>query len=366
MNQLGHRFDEAAPVAIGEDKPPRLELANVSRRFGEVEALADVSMSVRSGEIVSLVGRSGCGKSTMLRIIAGVDKPTSGRVSLDGAEVAGEGRFVEPEARQVGFMFQDYALFPHLTVVDNVKFGLKRLGRDAAARRASETLERLGIQQLGQRYPHMLSGGEQQRVALARALATQPRVLLMDEPFSNLDRQLRDGIRDETIRMLREFGATVVMVTHDPEEALSVGDRVVLMRSGRIVQIGSGSDLYDRPACAYAADFFCSFNKVPGACWNGFLETPLGNFAAPGFADGAQAVAYLRPQCLRICGAGNGVAGKVVSRRLMGEVEQISLDVAALDEPLRIRSTERSNLRVGEEIGVAIRPDDALVFDEPR
>lgn len=348
--------------AAAENARESLRLDGISRRFSDVEAVIDVSFSVEAGEIVCLVGQSGCGKSTLLRLISGVDRPDGGSIVINGAEVAGPKRFVEPEDRRIGFMFQDFALFPHLDVKANIGFGLKRLPKAKAGERVADVLGRLGIWHLADRYPHMLSGGEQQRVALARALAPEPAVLLMDEPFSNLDRKLRESIRDETLTLLRELDTTVIMVTHDPEEALSAGDRVVLMRSGRIVQIGSGSDVYENPCCAYAAEFFCNYNKVRGACWGGFLETPIGRFKAPGFADGASAIAYLRPHSLRIRRDGDGVLGKVVGRAVMGEVEQISLNVEALTEPLRVRSTDRRSIRIGDQVRVLIEPSDALIF----
>ncbi|MFN8680334.1 ABC transporter ATP-binding protein [Paracoccus sp. P2] len=348
--------------AQGSDFHPYLALDGISRRFGNVAALEDVSLSVARGEVICLAGQSGCGKSTLLRVIAGIERPDHGRVLLDSREMSGLHAYVEPEERNIGFMFQDYALFPHLSVTDNILFGLKRLDRAAARARCREIIERLGLERLAQRFPHMLSGGEQQRVALARALAPQPQILLMDEPFSNLDRGLRDGIRADTIALLRELGTTVIMVTHDPEEALSSGDRVVLMRSGRIVQAGTGSDLYDRPANAYAAEFFSTFNKVQGACWNGFLETPLGRFAAPGFADGHTATVYIRPQCLRLHCKGDGVDCTVVDCALMGEIEQIRLSVAAISEPLKIRSTERQRLRAGDKARVSVAPEQVFVF----
>jgi iron(III) transport system ATP-binding protein len=259
-------------------------------------------------------------------------------------------------------MFQDYALFPHLNVVDNILFGLKKMPRGQALLRCEAIIAKLGIAHLKMRFLHMLSGGEQQRVALARALAPQPGILLMDEPFSNLDRKLRDGVRDETLALLRELGTTVIIVTHDPEEALSVGDRVVLMRSGTIVQAGAGSEIYDKPACVYAAEFFCKFNKVAGVCRDSHAETPFGRFHAPGYADGDQAIVYIRPQCLHIVAGRAGVPAKVISCALMGEIEQILLAIESLPEPLRVRSTERRNLRGGDEVRVAVRPEEIFVF----
>jgi iron(III) transport system ATP-binding protein len=310
------RRDAGAAAAVEppsrSDGKTSLRLEAVSRRFGDVVALDNISLSVASGEIVCLVGQSGCGKSTLLRAIAGVDRPDSGRIVLNGEEIAGPRAYRQPEERRIGLMFQDYALFPHLNVVDNILFGLKKMPRGQALLRCEAIVARLGISHLKARFPHMLSGGEQQRVALARALAPQPSILLMDEPFSNLDRKLRDGVRDETLALLRELGTTVIIVTHDPEEALSIGDRVVLMRDGHVVQHAAGREIYDRPACAYAAEFFCTFNKVRGVCRDYLAETPFGRFHAPGYADGDQVVVYIRPQCLRIVEGNAGIPAKVV------------------------------------------------------
>ncbi len=343
---------------------PHLELEGICRRFSNVQALDNVSLVVERGAVVCLVGHSGCGKSSLLRVIAGIEWPDRGRVVLDGLEISGSASHVEPENRNIGFMFQDYALFPHLSVTDNILFGLKRLGRRVARDRCDEIIARLGLGRLAARFPHMLSGGEQQRVALARALAPQPGIMLMDEPFSNLDRELRQDIRTETIELLRELGTTVIMVTHDPEEALSAGDTVVLMRAGRIIQSGAGAELYERPLCSYAAEFFCSFNKVRTACRRGYAETPLGRFAAPGFADGEHATVYIRPQCLRVNrdGDGDGVECTVVDCELIGEIEETSITVAALEEPLRIRSTDRSRLRKGDTARVSVAPEQVLIF----
>jgi iron(III) transport system ATP-binding protein len=349
------------PVAVRVVRPREafLDVQGISRRFGEVAALDSVSLAARRGEIVCLAGQSGCGKSSLLRIIAGVDRPDAGTIVLDGEEIEGAVH-AAPEVRRIGLIFQDYALFPHLDVTGNILFGLKHFARVEAERRCQEAIERLGLQHLAQRYPHMLSGGEHQRVALARALAPSPRVLLMDEPFSNLDRKLRDSIRNETLALLRKLGTTVIMVTHDPEEALSAGDSVILMRAGRIVQSGTSSDLYDHPNSAYAAEFFCDFNKIPGICRGGFIETPLGRAAALGHPDG-EAVLYVRPQALQI-GGEEGVVAKVMERRLRGEIEEVTFTLAGLPQPLRRRSTERSGLVPGQQVKIQADPAGTFVF----
>jgi iron(III) transport system ATP-binding protein len=343
-------------------REPALELRHVSRRFGTTVALDDVSLTIGSGEIICLVGRSGCGKSTLLRMIAGVDTIDAGCILLGGDEVSGPSAFVEPEDRKIGFVFQDYALFPHLTVEQNILFGLKGRPKETVADRVAEILDHIGIEHLRARYPHMLSGGEQQRAALARALAPRPHILLMDEPFSNLDRGLRDRVRDETLSLLKNLGTTVVMVTHDPEEALSAGDRVVLMRAGRIVQTGSGYDLHDRPVNPYAAEFFCAFNKVPGVYRHGYVETAIGRFAHRlDLDEDSPATLYIRPQGISLSRQPADLCGRVHSRVFLGDVEQLAVKVEGLEQSLLVRTMQR--LEAGTDtVGLVILPESCLAF----
>ena len=278
---------------------PALAVEDVACRFGRVLALDGVSLEVRPGEVMALLGDSGCGKSTLLRIVAGLERPTRGRVLLDGHLVAGPGVAVPPEARGVGLMFQDYALFPHLTVAENIRFGLA--GRPPAAREAAESLlDQVGLSARADAYPQTLSGGEQQRVALVRALAPGPRLLLLDEPFSNLDRRMRDRVREDTVALLRRTGTTALLVTHDPEEALAVASRIALMRRGRLVQVGTGEALYRRPTSLFAARFLADAVEIPARIGNGRAETPLGPVPAPGFAEGAVVRVCLRPEAVGV------------------------------------------------------------------
>lgn len=339
---------------------PALEILSLGRRFGETQAVRSVDLSVKRGEVISLVGHSGCGKSSLLRLVAGVDTPDTGAIVIDGETVAGPGVFVEPEKRRIGFVFQDYALFPHLTAEQNVRFGLRQLSRAEAARRASDLLAHVGLASHGGRYPHELSGGEQQRVALARALAPAPRLLLMDEPFSNLDRALREGIRRDTLALIRELGITAIIVSHDPEEALSSGDRVVLMRAGDILQAGSAYDLYDRPSSPYAAEFFSACNRLRGLVRDGKVETPLGTFSAPAtLGDDASAMVLIRPAAIDVV-AGDG-EGIVTARELTGEVETIRVRLPGLEEPIEVRSARRLPPDV-LNVALSAIPSSAMVF----
>ncbi len=274
-----------------------VEVSSVSKRFGSVLALDRASLSVAPGELVTVLGPSGCGKTTLLRLIAGFDAPDSGSIRIRGALVAGEGAWVAPERRRVGMVFQDYALFPHLTVAENVGFGLPRRQRRS---RVAELLALVGLEDLGRRYPHQLSGGEQQRVALARALAPEPDLILLDEPWSNVDPHLRSTLRGDVVALLKELGLTAILVTHDREEALSLAERVALMRDGTFVQVGSPEEVYFVPACRWAAEFVGPANVLPGTVKRGLVYTPLGRLPAAGAEDGEQVEVLVRPEQIEL------------------------------------------------------------------
>lgn len=286
-------FGKVEPVT------PRLELENISRDFDGVRVVDGVSLALDPGEVVCLLGPSGCGKSTTLRIAAGVDRQTEGRVLIDGREVSGPHIHLPPEERSVGLMFQDFALFPHLDVAGNIAFGLRGSRAEKAAR-VGELLEKVGLSGYERKYPHQLSGGEQQRVALARALAPRPRVLLMDEPFSGLDNRLRDDVRDATLELLRAEDTAVLLVTHEPAEAMRMADRIALMRAGRIVQQGAPYHIYNNPVDRAAAAFFSDINVVEGTVQNALTDTPFGQFLVPGQADGTKVDIVIRPQHLKL------------------------------------------------------------------
>jgi iron(III) transport system ATP-binding protein len=296
-------------------------------------------------------------------VAAGVERPSSGRVLLDGQEMAGPNAFVPPERRGVGLMFQDFALFPHLTILDNVAFGLRSLGRSEARKEARAALERVGLAHYADEYPHILSGGEQQRVALARAIAPRPSVLLMDEPFSGLDSQLRERMREDTLAILHETRATSIVVTHDAEEAMRMGDRVALMRKGRIVQTGKALDLYRAPKDIFAARTFSDLNELAARVEAGSAATPLGRFRVNGLPDGADAIVCIRQRGVRLLEAGQGVPGRVLDARFLGDSALVEIAVEGLDTPLLARIKESDVPPQGAEIGVGVDSGAVLVFE---
>ena len=278
---------------------PRLEVKNLSRSFGKLTVVDKISFQIFSGQVACLLGPSGCGKSTTLRMIAGVEKPSSGQIFVD-EELTSNAYFqVPPEARSIGLMFQDFALFPHLNVQQNVYFGLAG-SKEFKEKRSLDLLERVGLAHLAFNYPHSLSGGEQQRIALIRALAPQPKIMLMDEPFSGLDDRLRDEVRDETFNLLRSEDAAVLMVTHDPQEAMKVADEIALMRDGKILQRGAPYNIYNAPVDLKALQFFSDANSIQATLKGSLADTPFGQFFAPGLADGTDIDIVFRPQHIRI------------------------------------------------------------------
>ncbi|WP_166486322.1 ABC transporter ATP-binding protein [Cereibacter sphaeroides] len=357
--------------------PPRLKVEHLTRAFGGTPVVDDVSLDVAAGQVACLLGPSGCGKSTTLRMIAGVERPDRGRIAFDGLPVSDERLFQPPEARSVGLMFQDFALFPHLTVAQNVAFGL-RSGRDERDRRVAELLERVNLVGYGTKHPHQLSGGEQQRVALARALAPRPRVMLMDEPFSGLDNRLRDGIRDTTLEILKEEGAAVLLVTHEPDEALRMADEILLMRAGRIVQRGSPYNIYNAPADRAAAAFFSDINVIRGTSRGALTRTPFGEFLTPGHADGAEVEIVIRPQHLKIDFDRNGrgpnptpaegtpARGRVVRARFLGRESLVEFVMDSDGSRLTASVPNVFLPKPGIALWLMIRRDRCFVFPARR
>ena len=354
-----------------------LGLESVGHSYdGTTEVVSGFSLGVGAGEIVCLLGPSGCGKSTVLRLAAGLEPLQKGRIKLRGETVAeGESGMSEPpERRNVGLVFQDFALFPHLTVARNVGFGLAGLHEDKRSQRALEALTQVGMASYAGSYPHALSGGQQQRVALARALAPQPSVMLLDEPFSGLDARLREQIRDDTLRVLKRSGAATLLVTHDPEEAMFMADRIYLMQAGRLIQSGPPAEVYARPNSEFAAKFFSNINELEGVVQNGMVATPFGPVATGGLAAGTRVKVLFRPESLH-CAPINGATGRAVLPATVTEVRFIGVArlvrvLASLEGgqalDLQVRASGSFAPEVGAKVGLSLDLAQAFVFGPER
>lgn len=324
------------------------------RSFGDVAALNDFSLDVWEGSLVTLLGPSGCGKTTALRVIAGFET-ASGTIDIRGRTVLGSDVFVAPEKRRVGMVFQDYALFPHMTVAANVRYGLGKGDHD---RRLDHVFELVGLQGLGDRMPHELSGGQQQRVALARALAPKPDVILLDEPFSNLDASLRERVRRELRLILTEARITAVFVTHDQEEALATSDIVAVMREGRILQADTPAELYTNPANPWIAEFLGDADVLPSTAHRGYAETPLGRFKTD--LRGPVAV-VVRPENIQIS-IGETPNAVVANTEFFGHDQLVTVALGG-GTRIRARIGPRPQYAPGQQLRV--RALDARVFPLP-
>ncbi|MFC7236299.1 ABC transporter ATP-binding protein [Halosegnis marinus] len=341
-----------------EEGPAVLELDGVTKRYGDTTVIDDLSLTVREGELLTLLGPSGCGKTTTLRLIAGLERPSGGEIRLNGRSVAGEA-FEPPEVRDVGVVFQEFALFPHLSARENVAFGLDGMAEDERERRVDDLLELVGLVDHGDKRPEELSGGQQQRVALARSLAPEPHLLLLDEPFSNLDVDLRVEMREEVRRILKEAGVTAVSVTHDQEEAMSISDRVAVMYEGQLEQVDSPEGVFQQPRSRFVASFLGHASFLSGSVEGDAVGTGVGDVpiaSINGLAteyDGTDIDVMVRPDDVtaRRPGAGEAANGRVVHRRYLGptvlyRVELDTGDVVGcmhnhaeevpLDEPVRV------------------------------
>jgi len=322
-------------------------------------AVSNVSFSIERGEIFALLGPSGSGKTSTLRIIAGFERADSGRVVLDGRVIEGEQAHVPPEKRNVGFVFQEFALFPHLTVIENVMFGLRGLARSERHRRATEILERAQLLEHSHRLPRELSGGQQQRVALARAMAPRPAVILMDEPFGSLDPELREDARTKILRVFREHAMSAVFVTHDQAEALGFADRIGVMRDGRIEQTGTPEELYSRPRTRFVAAFIGGANILAGVGRGDCVMTLIGRVPIDHEATGDVTVA-LRPEHLELVPPSpSEPAGHIVSRAYHGHDLTIRVEFPGLE--ISVWDDYRCPFRVGEKVRVRPREKGVVV-----
>ncbi len=359
---------DADADTTGDATTPALRLHGVSKRFGAVPAVTDLDLAVAPGSLTALLGPSGCGKTTALRLVAGLERPDAGTIAVGPDVVAGPGTFVAPHRRRVGLVFQDYALFPHLDVATNVAYGLSRLSADEVSRRVDEALDLVGLSHQRDRRPDQLSGGQQQRVALARALAPRPSVLLLDEPFSNLDAALRVVVREEVRTILRATGTTAVFVTHDQTEALSLADRVAVMRDGRLHQVAAPHELYARPATRFVAEFVGDALAVPATrAGRFFVDTPLGRLeTVRPVGDGPQVV-LVRPEEVEVRRGLSPAAARIVGVTYYGHDQVVTVEVAGLR--LRARLGPTRHFAVDDPVSVVVNGPVAAFpagDDDPR
>ncbi len=354
---------------------PLLTLSGIEKRYGTTLAVGPVDIDVRAGELLTLLGPSGCGKTTTLHIVAGLVQPDAGRVTMGGRDITD----LEPKDRDMGVVFQSYALFPHKTVFDNIAFGLRmrRVGKAEIADRVRSVLETVGLPGVEKRFPRQLSGGQRQRVAVARALVFHPKVLLLDEPLSNLDAVLRKHMRRELRRIQQRVGITAIFVTHDQDEAFEMSDRVILINRGRVEQVGTPEELYDAPRTRFAAEFIGEANvidgKVVGAVDGGATVQVAPGIAFHAASDGAVRVGeavqiVIRPErvaLLREPPASGGVPGRVVERVFSGDLVRFTVEI---ERGVTLRSTKPNaqlfrDIRVDEKVWVvpehcrAVHPD---------
>lgn len=340
-----------------------LAIEHVTHRFGATLAVDDAELTVGAGEVVCLVGPSGCGKTTLLRVAAGLEALQEGRVTIGGAVMADGAGSVPPENRNVGLVFQDYALFPHLTVRGNIAFGLQKHSSSERDQLVAQALERTGMSGYAKTYPHQLSGGQQQRVALARALAPRPRVVLLDEPFSGLDTSLRHRVRDQAAQILRDSGIATLMVTHDPEEAMYLADRIAVMDKGRIRQVGSPDEIYLKPANAFVAAFFGDVNRFEGIVEDGYVVTAIGQIATNDETAGTKVDVLIRPEALSIVPVTENGNGTVTSARFLGRSSLIDVRMGdTIATTVRIHIPGRFLPAVGEMVTVGHDAAQTFVF----
>jgi len=356
----GARKSAGVSIASG------MRLENISYTVAGEKILDDITLEVEPGQVICLLGPSGSGKTSLLRVAAGLIEDADGRVLIDGRIVSDENHLVPPEKRGVGLVFQDYALFPHLTIGQNVQFGLTAMNRAEAKDQAMRVLSRVGLEDRADDYPHVLSGGEQQRVALARALAPRPGILLMDEPFSGLDSRLRDQIRQHSLDLLRETRSTAIIVTHDAEEALRVGDQIALIQDGKLVQQGTGRDLYYNPKNLFVAAFFSEINVFAAEIRGGKVNTVFGAHETDLGTD-LKAFAAVRQSDISIkpyIKDKPGVPGRIVTRRFLGTSELVDVAVEGLHQPLQARVRPGVLQRDETAVLLSIDPDLMMIFPQ--
>ncbi len=344
-----------------------LHVVGVSHAYGDNQVLDNVSLMIPAGEVVCLLGPSGSGKTTLLRLAGGLERLQRGRIAIDDEIVADKDTHMAPENRGIGLMFQDYALFPHLSIIDNVIFGLLGRPKDQARRRAMDMLDQVGMTGYAESHPHMLSGGQQQRIALARALAPEPKVLLLDEPFSGLDTNMRGQIREETLGVLKASGVATVMVTHDPEEAMFMADWIkILGDNGRILQAGRPHEIYYHPEHEFVAKLFGLMNRFEGVVKGGSVEIPLGKIHANGLGEGRPVEVLVRPEGVILeSDSDNGTPVEVLSTHLLGHDNIVRVRLAGNGgegQELYVRIHHTFEPELSKRITAGVDPEYAFIF----
>jgi putative spermidine/putrescine transport system ATP-binding protein len=370
-NEIAGNETAAAKAAAGVAEPgatasarggTSVSLRNLTRAFGATRALDEMSLEIAPGELVALLGPSGCGKTTALRIVAGFEFADAGEVLIDGRDISA----VPAAKRDMGMVFQSYSLFPNMNALDNVAFGLRmrRVGTAGRRQRAAELLDMVGLSAQARQFPHQLSGGQQQRVALARALAIEPRVLLLDEPLSALDAKVRLQLREQIRTLQQRLGTTTLFVTHDQEEALSMADRVGVMRAGRLEQVAEPAELYSRPATAFVAEFVGTMNRLPAELGGGGTVVTVLGATVPA-QDGGPASgpvdALVRPENLTVAAAegGNGI---VTGRTFLGAVTRVAVRLSGDTEvAVDVSSAAAADMAPGTAVQVGVPAAPVLV-----
>ena len=333
---------------------PRLRVNSVSWVNGDKKILDDISFSLFPGEVLCLLGDSGCGKTSLLRVLSGLEKQDDGDIYINEESISSGKINMPPESRPISLIFQDYALFPHMTVYQNIAYGLKDLNKRQKKLKIDKVLKDLGLIQYSKKYPHELSGGEQQRVALARATAPEPIILLMDEPFSGLDRSLREYIREETISVLRNSESAVILVTHDPEEAMLMGDRIALMRDGKIIQIGSNAELIFQPVNDYTVSAFSNVNTYQAKVRDKKVLTPFGKFSVANIEEGHEVKVLIRDQAFNLTDPSKKNCYIVKQIDFTGENTRIQLTPIDSEDIVKITVPGISSVRINDNIGLAV------------
>ncbi len=341
-----------------------LTVTQVSHAYGKFVAARQIDLVARPGEVHCLLGPSGSGKSTLLRLIAGLETLQQGHIEIDGTEVASPTVHLSPEQRSVGFVFQDYALFPHLDVRRNIAFGMSRGSADQQRQRVRDLLDRVGMTDYESAMPHTLSGGQQQRIALARALASEPAVMLLDEPFSGLDARLRRDVRQTTLDILHATDVATLMVTHDPQEALATGDVVSVIQAGRIVQTGPPAEVYQRSASRAIAEVFGPINRLTGEVQDGTVASCCGPLAAPHLTHGSAVEVLLRPEAIALSKqpATDSVPARISSVSIEGATLRITVTLPEGVE-LEVYDLARRHWQAGDDVFLTL--DDATVIIHP-